>query len=63
MVAAEEEENEKEVVSVEDDGQEAAKMFRLALLCWFWQFEKVLNFMVSQASSCLNTIQVTNFFK
>ena len=37
------------------------RMFHWALQVWFHQFEKVPNFVVGQALSCL-TLQVTNFF-
>ena len=38
-----------------------ASMFPWALQCRFRQFEKVANFVVSQALSCL-TLQANNFF-
>ena len=53
MVAAEEELSMRKVVSVEDDGREAMRMFCWALPCWF------PNFVVIQALSC--TFQATSF--
>ena len=44
------EENEKEVMSEEDDVREAEDV-SLVLQCWFRQVEKVPNFVVSQALS------------
>ena len=37
------------------------RMFCWVLLCWFHQFEKVPNFVVGQALSCL-ILQAANFF-
>ena len=59
MIAAEELENEKEVVSVEDNGREAVRMFLWALQCWLCLFEKVQTLWL--ASRCL-ILQASSFF-
>ena len=60
IVAAEELENEKEVVSVEDDGREAEDVLSGASVL-VPPVSKSSNFVVSQALSFL-TFQATNFF-
>ena len=55
------EKNEKEIVSVEDDGLEAESVC-WAFQCRFCQLEKVPNFVFSQVLFSL-TLQVTNFYR
>ena len=68
IVSAEKQENEKEMVSEEEERWCQRRrmvgrpgMFRWALQCRFHQFEKIPNLMVCQALSCL-TLDATNFF-